>query len=159
MARILSDLPLFSLIQVSPYLYEKILEKMREEFPLLMSKIRRARIENLTEMANTLGVVFVPPKRSRSVAIAISVINIVTTPKSGTVTVEITLPQLYGKAVLVAAVTEVFLGITDKYRANEGVKLGIILNGDDAPVLTGQHGNNGHAQRFYAARREIAKIM
>ncbi len=159
MARILKDLPLFSLIQVSPCLYEKIMEKMREKFPFLMERIRKIRAKDLEEAAREMNIVFAKPKKSRSTAAAaISVIETAITPALGVLKIEITLPQFYGEVSMVRKATQKVLGANGDFaEGRSGIVLNIILRDDDTPILTGQHGRNGNAQKFYVARKEISQ--
>lgn len=155
MIRIMKDLPLFSLIQVSPYLYEKILKGIEKNFPNLIKNMQGIRMKDLEEAAKKEGIVFVKPK-SRTVAVALSIIEAASTPRLGVFRIEITFPQFYGEAYGVRKATQEVLGFDGDFsEGRSGVTFNIILGGRNAPVLAEKHGANGNAQKFYVARKEI----
>jgi|GEM_PF-3465384 len=156
MAKILKDLPLFSLIQVSPYLYNEILEKMGQDYPLFMNKIKNIKVESFKKVAAVNDIMFVSSPKNR-VAVALSIIEVETNQLCGIATIEVTLPQFYGETARVyQAVNQIFNTDYNFVQHRSGIILSIALCEDNTPVLTHRHGTNGNSQRFYAARKELS---
>ncbi len=157
MAKLLNQLPLFSLVQLSPYLYGRMMEKVKAESPALIKKIREVNAERLESVAHENGVIFVKPRKGPVIATA-TVLGVLQAEMFGIITLEITFP-LYGEVWRARETTKKILGLNGFSGGNgnrgSGIIVNITLSEGDTPILVSKSGRNGHAQQFFKAKKEL----
>ncbi len=157
MAKLLNQLPLFSLVQLSPYLYGRMMEKVKSKSPVLIKKIKEVNAERLESAAHENGVIFVKPRKGPVIATA-TVLSVLQAEMFGVITLEITFP-LYGEVWRARETTRKILGLNgflgNNGKKGSGIIVNVTLSEGDTPILVSKSGQNGRAQKFFKARKEL----